>query len=164
MPAELTSIEGRLNAHRKLLVSIVDLLADMPAARSALQRVQRDHEVHRDHEEDPGIDPDRMYAVQRIASAEITAIIQAGMARNAANHGPASKPDGETNTQPAAERDAAPQFRQTRHGATNDGVSSAKPRVITGSDDATVNRDPPGTKRSSDWSIGFDETQPAADK
>jgi hypothetical protein len=54
-------------------------------------------------------------------------------------------------------RDAEPQFARTRHGADNNGVASARPRVITGSDDATVNKwkgirkDPP-----KDWSINSD--------
>ncbi|AOF93713.1 hypothetical protein [Sinorhizobium sp. RAC02] len=40
------------------------------------------------------------------------------------------------------------------------GVASAKPTVITGSEDATVNRDPPGRKRQKDWDVGFDDEQP----
>lgn len=41
-----------------------------------------------------------------------------------------------------------------------DGVASAKPTVITGSEDATAHRDPPGRKREKDWDSGFDEQQP----
>ena len=41
-----------------------------------------------------------------------------------------------------------------------DGVASAKPTVITGSEDATAHRDPPGKKRQKDWDVGFDETEP----
>ena len=37
------------------------------------------------------------------------------------------------------------------------GVASAKPRVITGSDDATVNRNPPGKKEPrKDWDLNYD--------
>ncbi|PTM94176.1 hypothetical protein [Mycoplana dimorpha] len=61
---------------------------------------------------------------------------------------------------PPAEKDAQGQFRKTRKGATNDGVSSAKPRVITGSDDATANKRPPGAQPEEDWDINFDETEP----
>ncbi|MDX3926817.1 MAG: hypothetical protein QHC90_13565 [Shinella sp.] len=61
----------------------------------------------------------------------------------------------------SAERDAEPQFHRSREGASNDGVSSAKPRVITGSDDATRHKYPPGAKEEKDWSPGFDESQPA---
>jgi len=41
-----------------------------------------------------------------------------------------------------------------------DGVASAKPTVITGSEDATANRTPPGKKRQKDWDVGFDDEQP----
>lgn len=61
----------------------------------------------------------------------------------------------------AAEEDARGQFRKTRKGATNNGVASAKPRVITGSDDATINKHPPGTEPKEDWDIDFDETNPS---
>jgi len=62
------------------------------------------------------------------------------------------------------EADAAPQFAVSQAGRDNDGVSSAKPRVITGSDDATAHRIPPGmTAPERDWSAGFDENAPRAD-
>lgn len=64
----------------------------------------------------------------------------------------------------AVHADAAPQFVVSRAGAGNDGVSSAKPRVITGSDDATAHRTPPGmAEPARDWSAGFDETAPRQD-
>lgn len=57
--------------------------------------------------------------------------------------------------------DAVPQFKVSQAGRTNEGVSSAKPRVITGSDDATIHRTPPGVETpSQDWSVGFDENAP----
>ncbi|MBW6421923.1 hypothetical protein KX729_10750 [Rhizobium sp. XQZ8] len=57
-------------------------------------------------------------------------------------------------------KDAQGQFAVSKKGATNDGVSSAKPRVITGSDDATIHRNPPGQKKpEKDWSAGFDPTE-----
>lgn len=60
--------------------------------------------------------------------------------------------------------DAVPQFRVSQVGRTNDGVSSAKPRVITGSDDATIHRTPPGVETpSQDWAVGFDENAPRQD-
>lgn len=60
--------------------------------------------------------------------------------------------------------DAVPQFKVSQAGRTNDGVSSAKPRVITGSDDATIHRTPPGVETpSQDWSVGFDENTPRQD-
>jgi hypothetical protein len=63
------------------------------------------------------------------------------------------------------EADAAPQFEVSKAGRGNDGVSSAKPRVVTGSDDATVHRTPPGMEPPErDWSVGFDETAPRQDR
>jgi hypothetical protein len=41
-----------------------------------------------------------------------------------------------------------------------DGIASAKPTVITGSEDATANRTPPDKKRQKDWDVGFDAEQP----
>ncbi len=61
--------------------------------------------------------------------------------------------------------DAAPQFEVSQAGRTNDGMSSAEPRVITGSDDATMHRTPPGAQSpDSDWSVGFDENAPRQDR
>lgn len=66
----------------------------------------------------------------------------------------------------AIHADAAPQFVVSQAGRSNDGVVSAKPRVITGSDDATAHHLPPGTQPSSgrDWSAGFDITTPRLDR
>ncbi len=56
------------------------------------------------------------------------------------------------------EQDARGQSESNRAGGYNNGVSSAKPRVITHSDDATVNRKTPGKgKYTEDWDINFDE-------
>ena len=38
----------------------------------------------------------------------------------------------------------------------SDGVESAKPTVVTGSEDATVNKVPPGGKKIKDWDINYD--------
>jgi hypothetical protein len=40
----------------------------------------------------------------------------------------------------AIHQDARGQYVQSKHGSTSDGVSSAKPQVITGSQDSTVHR------------------------
>lgn len=58
----------------------------------------------------------------------------------------------------AIRKDAQGQFVRTRKGADNDGVISAKPTVITGSQDATINKWPPGTKNPpKDWDLNYDE-------
>ncbi len=52
--------------------------------------------------------------------------------------------------------DAEPQFVRTKKGADNDGVASAKPTVITGSEDATVNKKPETGKPGKDWDLNYD--------
>lgn len=62
-------------------------------------------------------------------------------------------------------KDAKGQFAPTQSGGSNNGVSSAKPRVITGSDDATAHKYPPGSgKRPKDWDINYDERKPPTDR
>lgn len=53
-------------------------------------------------------------------------------------------------------QDAAGQFEKGLSSSDNNGVASAKPRVITGSDDATVNKAPPGEKPQKDWDLNYD--------
>ncbi|MGO4352637.1 hypothetical protein AB4Z25_11960 [Rhizobium sp. RAF36] len=56
------------------------------------------------------------------------------------------------------ERDARGQSESNHAGGSNNGVSSAKPRVITHSDDATVNKKTPGKDEDAkDWDINYDE-------
>lgn len=70
----------------------------------------------------------------------------------------------ETGRRAIIEADAVPQFAVSQAGRRNDGVASAKPRVITGSDDATIHRTPPGMEAPArDWSVGFDEQAPRQD-
>ncbi|AOF88869.1 hypothetical protein BSY16_408 [Sinorhizobium sp. RAC02] len=70
----------------------------------------------------------------------------------------------ETGREKIIHADAVPQFEVSQAGRTNDGISSAKPRAVTGSDDATVHRTPPGMEASArDWSAGFDEAAPRQD-
>lgn len=80
------SIEARLNAHRRLMVSLFSTLASIPTVRDALTGMLDDGGTISDHEEDPGIEPDAAYAVQRIADEEVRAILQAALNRYAARH------------------------------------------------------------------------------
>ena len=58
------------------------------------------------------------------------------------------------------EKDAAGQFAKSRADRKASGVASAKPTVITGSEDAMVNRDPPGKKKpKKDWDINYDPAE-----
>lgn len=53
--------------------------------------------------------------------------------------------------------DAKGQFAGTQAGGDSDGVASAKPTVVTGSEDATVNKWPPGKEdKPKDWDANFD--------
>ncbi|MBY5395217.1 hypothetical protein HFN01_10300 [Rhizobium leguminosarum] len=55
------------------------------------------------------------------------------------------------------EKDAAGQFAKSRADRKSSGVASAKPTVITGSEDATVNKNPPDKKKpEKDWDINYD--------
>jgi hypothetical protein len=74
-------IDGRLNAHRKLLVALASYIAQSSEGRSFLESLLHDTEIVRDHEEDPGIEPDLGFAGQQIADDEMRAIVQAGWAR-----------------------------------------------------------------------------------
>ena len=84
-------------------------------------------------------------------------------------HDEGKKEAGSGDTHPVIgdppESDAAGQFRRTHAGSDNNGVASAKPRVLTGSDDATVHKLPPGEAPvDAEWSIGFDDRAPRADQ
>lgn len=74
-------LEGRINAHRGLLVELVCIVATIPEARAALVAMARDNETVSDHEEDPGIEPDAPFAAQQIADDELRGILKAAMAR-----------------------------------------------------------------------------------
>jgi hypothetical protein len=52
--------------------------------------------------------------------------------------------------------DAKGQFGKSQADRKADGVASAKPTVVTGSEDAT----PPGKKKEKDWDVGFDDQAP----
>lgn len=54
-------------------------------------------------------------------------------------------------------KDAEGQYAKSQADGKANGVASAKPTVITGSDDATEHRDPPGKKGpEKDWDVNFD--------
>ena len=57
--------------------------------------------------------------------------------------------------------DASGQFARGLKSSDNNGVASAKPRVITGSDDAAEHKTPPGKKPAgTDWDINSDDRKP----
>lgn len=57
------------------------------------------------------------------------------------------------------EKDAKGQFAKSAADRKATGVHSAKPTVITGSEDATEHKTPPGRKPVKDWDINFDPAE-----
>jgi hypothetical protein len=56
-------------------------------------------------------------------------------------------------------KDAAGQFGKSQAKRDASGVVSAKPTVITGSEDATAHKMPPGQKAKPEWSTHFNESE-----
>jgi len=62
-------------------------------------------------------------------------------------------------------KDAKGQFAKSQADRHSTGVASAKPTVITGSEDVTGHRTPPGRKGpEKDWDVNFDESEPDRSK
>ncbi|MFC3076320.1 hypothetical protein [Shinella pollutisoli] len=87
---DLAHLEGRINAHRRLLVELLSVVAALPEARDALVAMARENETVADHEEDPGLEPDAAFAAQQVADDEIRAILRAAMERLDARPAPTS--------------------------------------------------------------------------
>jgi hypothetical protein len=56
--------------------------------------------------------------------------------------------------------DARGQYAPSQADRKASGVHSAKPTVVTGSEDATVHRDPPGKKAGKDFDVNYDPADP----
>lgn len=54
------------------------------------------------------------------------------------------------------ENDAKGQYAPSQADRKANEVASAKPTVITGSEDATVHRDPPGKKHQKEFDLNYD--------
>ncbi|MCL7999804.1 hypothetical protein M8994_16295 [Brucella sp. 21LCYQ03] len=54
------------------------------------------------------------------------------------------------------EDDAKGQYAPSQADRRASGAASAKPTVITGSEDATIHRDPPGKKSKKDFGLKYD--------
>lgn len=74
-------LDGRLNAHRKILVALAAFIAESAEGRAFLERLAQDSETVSDHEEDPGIEPDDGFAMQQIADDEMQSIVKAALSR-----------------------------------------------------------------------------------
>lgn len=60
---------------------------------------------------------------------------------------------------PNPKDDAKGQYAPSQADRNASGVHSAKPTVITGSEDATVHRDPPGSKPQKDFDLNYDPAE-----
>jgi hypothetical protein len=58
-----------------------------------------------------------------------------------------------------AEDDAKGQFAPSQADRKATGVHSAKPTVVTGSEDATVHKTPPGRKPVKKWDINYEPSE-----
>ncbi|MCB5203643.1 hypothetical protein LH464_14285 [Neorhizobium sp. T786] len=80
-------LEGRLNAHRELMI---DMLAAMIGGEVTitqfLQRL-RDDATFKDNEEDPGVMPGEGFAIENATARELRSILEAARARAAADKG-----------------------------------------------------------------------------
>lgn len=73
--------EARLNAHRKILVEVLTLLAGNPEFAEALLRYREETALPQDHQEDPGVEPDPMFALKGKSTDELQAMLSAALIR-----------------------------------------------------------------------------------
>ncbi len=85
-------IEGRLNAHREILVSLLAAAIIGPEAVSALVRGLQEEVLPRDGAEDPGLTPSAGYASGAEKAEEIRAILSSASERAEALRRLAPKP------------------------------------------------------------------------
>ena len=78
-------LEARILAHRRLLISLVAMLAGDPNYRTRIETLLEESEIPMDQEEDPGIVPGEAFAEQSRSAEEITAILRQGLARASAS-------------------------------------------------------------------------------
>jgi len=62
------------------------------------------------------------------------------------------------------EDDAKGQYAPSQADRKANGVHSAKPTVVTGSEDATVNRTPPGEKQEKDFDLNYDPREDSSSR
>lgn len=80
-------LEGRLNAHRELMIDfIAALLSGEDRVQDFTRRLVEDASF-KDHQEDPGALPDLGLAIEASAADEVRSILQAARARAEATQG-----------------------------------------------------------------------------
>lgn len=77
-------LEGRLNAHRELMIEMLSAMIGGEITITAFLRQLRDDATFKDNEEDPGVMPDGAFAIENAAAREMRAILEAARARAAA--------------------------------------------------------------------------------
>ncbi|SMF08525.1 hypothetical protein SAMN02982989_5005 [Xaviernesmea oryzae] len=74
-------LEGRLNAHRELLIELLAAMIGGEVTITALLRRLREDATFKDNEEDPGVLPEDAFAIENSAAREVRAILEAARAR-----------------------------------------------------------------------------------
>jgi len=80
-------LEGRLNAHRELLIELLAAMIGGEVTITAFLRRLRDDATFKDNEEDPGLLPEAAFAIENSAAEEVRAILEAARARAEADKG-----------------------------------------------------------------------------
>jgi hypothetical protein len=81
--SELTphELEGRLNAHREVLIELLSAMIGGEVTITSFLRRLRDDATFKDNEEDPGVLPDGAFAIENSAAREVRSILDAARAR-----------------------------------------------------------------------------------
>ncbi len=74
-------LEGRLNAHRELMIEMLAAMIGGEVTITAFLRKLRDDATFKDNEEDPGVVPEEAFAIENAAAREIRSILEAARAR-----------------------------------------------------------------------------------
>jgi hypothetical protein len=74
-------LEGRLNAHRELMIELLAAMIGGEVTISSFLRRLRDDATFKDNEEDPGVMPEDSFAIENSAAREVRAILEAARAR-----------------------------------------------------------------------------------
>jgi cytochrome P450 len=77
-------LEGRVNAHRELLIDFMAALFGGQTSIDAFLKRLTNDASYTDHEEDPGVIPNEGVVEQNAAAREIRSILEAARARHAA--------------------------------------------------------------------------------
>lgn len=77
----LAELEGRLHAHRELLVDMLAAMIGGEMTIVAFVQKLRDSATFKDNEEDPGLEPGEAFAIENAAAREVRAILEAARAR-----------------------------------------------------------------------------------